>query len=413
MLVKMKNIGNSLSILAKEQNIKSIEWQENTYSISFSSSILDFESVWPKTDELRNVLLSQAYLKTIESAKTDLKGFLYAVVYNAFEEPVYFYYFQYKQFNAADSLNYTLNDSLWNRLKNKVKRSVASIIHARGLVCGNLMVTGDHGRIAADRSDAKLDDWQFHTLVHEQALLASKEYGHNVGFLLAKDFKEEAPSNLSIDWNSVTVQPNMVFYLRPNWTDLPSYMSDMTSKYRKRTRSALRKVDDFVFKEVEVDEILVHIDRIYDLYLEIVQRAPFNMFILTKQYFIDLKKNLGPLCDFTLVFDENNLIAFQINIVNNDEYEAHFLGYNQAQLISHDLYLNLLLNSVKLALARKSDKIIFSRTAMQIKSSIGSVPEELYLYLTIRNGILNKLVKLAFKFFNPPVVFDQRHPFKK
>ncbi len=382
------------------------------FSIIFSHRIDDLSDRWPSDVSCPNIFMSRDYLKTVESASADLKGFIYVIVLDESEAPMSYFYYQLKQFNAAESLNYTLENTFWDKIQNKVKRWTASLIDSRGLVCGNLLVTGNHGCYSRSETIERVDWWKLNQKVHHQALHIANEMGHKIGFVLGKDYEHVAGIS-PIAWNAVKVQPNMVMYLRPEWHSIDDYLASMKSKYRKRTRSALRKASSFGFKNAEVEDIERNIETIYALYLEIVDRAPFNMFVLSKEYFINLKSNLGELCQFTLVYKENELVAFQINLINHEHIDAHFLGYNHDYLVSHDLYLNLLLNSVKIAIENNSKSIVFSRTAMQIKSSIGAIPEDLYLYLALQNKILNKIVNLAFRFFNPPVVFNQRHPFKE
>ena len=411
MLVKMNNIVNSPSVLMEGSSTKPISWNGEQYSIVFADRFEVLSDRWPTMERCPNVLMSSTYVKTVETASADLIGFLYALVVDENDQLVACYYFQMKQFNAAQSLNYSPGKSVWQRLQNRMKRLVASTIDSRGLVCGNLLVTGDHGKIWLGPPIDEHKAWNLHAIVHENALEYSNQKGKKIGFVLGKDFVDPCPENQYIDWNAVKVQPNMVLYLPAEWNSMQDYLMAMKSKYRKRTRAALRKVNSFRFMQANESQIEENIDLIYQLYLEIVDRAPFNMFILSKKYFVDIKRNFGDKCDYTFVYDNDKLIAFQINLSNHEELEAHFLGYNHDYLISHDLYLNLLLNSVRLGIERNKKSIIFSRTAMQIKSSIGAVPEDLYLYLNIQNRLLNNLVKLAFKYLNPPVVFNQRHPF--
>lgn len=383
-----------------------------TFTVCFVDRISDLESIWPSRDSGQNTLMSYEYLLTIEQAPPKRIEFLYSIVFDEHKEVVAFLYFQYKPFNAGESLNYTIENTWSQKITNSIKHFVASRITSYGLVCGNLLITGDHGSIWTDEKIMFEERRQLLAKVQYLAFEHSNEQGRKIGFILSKDHLEPAAEQDLIDWNSVNVQPNMILHFDDDWSTMDDYLGAMRSKYRKRINSALRKVSDFEFEEVGVEEIEANKKKIYELYLEIVDRAPFNMFMLSPDYFPGLKQNLGDNCDFTLVYKGERLVAFQINLENNGDYEAHFLGYDHDLLKSHDIYLNLLLHTVKLALKRKKSDVVFSRTAMQIKSSIGAVPEQLYLYLALRNKFLNRLVKLAFKYLNPPVVFNQRHPFK-
>ncbi len=392
--------------------IDSFQLSGEEYSIVFSQSIDAFKGTWPDRLQCPNLMISYDYLLTIEKAPPKSIRFLYGLLSGSDGEPLAYYYFQYKRFNAHESINYNHAQNLTQKTANALKRTVAVCLDAKGMVFGNLLVTGNHGVLFVDEGLSVDQHWAINGEVLKHALAYSKKNKLRVGFILGKDYESEARNQDQLSWNSVKVQPNMIMEIDPSWDSMTTYLDSMKSKYRKRINSARRKVKDFRFIDVDVDMIEANIDWVYKLYLEIVERAPFNMFILQKQYFIDIKKNLKEACDFTFIYDGDKLVAFEINLSNHDIYEAHFLGYDHSYLKSHDLYLNLLLNTVRHALALKKKTIIFSRTAMQIKSSIGAVPEELYLYLVVQNKILNRLVRTAFKRLDPPVVFNQRHPFK-
>ena len=56
--------------------------------------------------------------------------------------------------------------------------------------------------------------------------------------------------------------------------------------------------------------------------------------------------------------------------------------------------------------------VVFARTAMEIKSSIGAKPFDMYIYLKHTNNfIANTILKLVVKYANPVRDWDERHPF--
>ena len=71
----------------------------------------------------------------------------------------------------------------------------------------------------------------------------------------------------------------------------------------------------------------------------------------------------------------------------------------------------MLYDYVTIAIENKMDFINFGRTASEIKSSIGAVPQELTIYLRHKKNIPNKLFSL---FLNKikPTSFSQKFPFK-
>ena len=60
---------------------------------------------------------------------------------------------------------------------------------------------------------------------------------------------------------------------------------------------------------------------------------------------------------------------------------------------------------------KKLHTINFGRTASEIKSSVGAVPEDLTIYLRHKKGITNKFLRLLLQRIQPST-FQQKFPFK-
>ena len=58
------------------------------------------------------------------------------------------------------------------------------------------------------------------------------------------------------------------------------------------------------------------------------------------------------------------------------------------------------------------DKIIFGRTALEIKSSIGAIPVEMSGFMYHTNNLINKYLGKIFQKIEPQVTWQMRHPFK-
>jgi hypothetical protein len=114
---------------------------------------------------------------------------------------------------------------------------------------------------------------------------------------------------------------------------------------------------------------------------------------------------------FTL-HHQGEIVGFYTIIHNGATMEAHFLGYHKDLNTSHQIYLNILIEIVRNAIAAGVSRLVFARTAPEIKSSIGAVPEQLNNFLRHENRLLNQFTALAMNLFNPKENWVQRHPFK-
>ena len=87
-------------------------------------------------------------------------------------------------------------------------------------------------------------------------------------------------------------------------------------------------------------------------------------------------------------------------------------GYSDEYQREKMLYLNMLYDMIGYSINKNFDKIIFARTALEIKSSVGAKPEKMYGYIKHHNKFINKFMPRLFKYFEPEVLWQERNPFK-
>ncbi|MEZ4793291.1 MAG: hypothetical protein R2783_07475 [Gelidibacter sp.] len=88
------------------------------------------------------------------------------------------------------------------------------------------------------------------------------------------------------------------------------------------------------------------------------------------------------------------------------------MGYDQAHQYQHQMYLNMLYDMLDFAIEHKFASIVYARTAMEIKSSIGAKPQKMNVYLKHTNSFMNASLKQIFKLMDPSRQWEERHPFK-
>ena len=106
------------------------------------------------------------------------------------------------------------------------------------------------------------------------------------------------------------------------------------------------------------------------------------------------------------------LIGFHTILLNENTLETYFLGYDEEHQKEHMLYLNMLYNMTEFGIEHQFKKIIFGRTALEIKSSIGAEPIDMTGFIFHTNPLINFLMPKIFSKLEPNVSWQQRHPFK-
>lgn len=143
------------------------------------------------------------------------------------------------------------------------------------------------------------------------------------------------------------------------------------------------------------------------------QNAPFNTFFLTESHWAVFKEKCNSNFRIFGYYLKNELIGFHSVLTNGKVLETYFLGYNEKYQKEHMLYLNMLYNMTQFGIENKFEKIIFGRTALEIKSSIGATPVYMSGFVYHTNKLINKFIAPIFTKLEPKIQWQQRNPFKQ
>jgi hypothetical protein len=88
------------------------------------------------------------------------------------------------------------------------------------------------------------------------------------------------------------------------------------------------------------------------------------------------------------------------------------LGYDEHCQKEKMLYLNMLYDMIGYSINKKYKRIIFARTALEIKSSVGAKAMDMYGLIKHNNPFLNLFVSKVFSYFEPRIEWQERNPFK-
>ncbi|MEL6988653.1 MAG: 8-amino-7-oxononanoate synthase, partial [Bacteroidota bacterium] len=224
-------------------------------------------------------------------------------------------------------------------------------------------------------------------------------------------FKPEVKTDCK-PYHKFFTQPNMVFNIPPDWNTFEDYLSCLKSKYRVRYKRALKKGADIQSREFKLIDIEQYENEMFQLFKQVANNADFSTFNLNDHYFKQLKIELKDNIYVKGYFLGDKLVGFTTLINNGHELEAHYLGYDAPTNTSTQLYLNMLYDMVKYGIEQNFSKLVFSRTAMEIKSSVGAKPENMYFYLRHQSSQKNKMVPLVLSYLTPNQEWKERNPFK-
>lgn len=388
------------------------------YSIALFDSIALAGADWQRAMPEDNIFLQLDFLSSMEAAPPVGMDFRYLVFYEN-KLPVGVALCQIQYFQADQSVN--LDDvqetpCFFNAIARSLKGFVARNVGFYTMACGNLLLTGEHGYYfkAAHLAGAPGIQLLEEALLHTQQQL--REVGTTIAATLIKELFEssrvEAQPLVDRRYIEFTIQPNMIMNLDPAWASFEDYKAAISSKYRVKLKKAQKCLKHIEKRELSIEDIREHQERMYDLYRGIAINSGFNVLRLNRNYMLEMKTRLPKAFKVMGYYEEGKLIAFYTSIRNGAEMEAHFLGFDKERNRDLKVYFNILLDLVEQGIQCQAHKIIFARTAMEIKSSVGAIAHEMYCYMRHRNSLSNRFIKPVLNYLRPMEPWQARNPFK-
>ena len=366
---------------------------------TYTADFRQVESLWPEqTDQ---VFLSRQYLAAQANALPDGLRPRFLVLEDE-TGPFAWLALQLVDFRALDHIR---EESVW---QSQWKRLLGRLAQFRLLICGNLFMLGENGWLLRPGWQGK--DSFTRSLGPILRTLARRDSAQVV---VCKDFKNKWAYRERGLLHALHFQPNMVLNIQDSWHSFEDYQQAMSSKYRIRQKRAFKKADGLIFKPLNIEEIEAWSEHIASLYQEVVLASGFAMAMVEAPYFPCLKRALGEKYRLTGVFEGEELKGFYSTIRNGEYLEANFIGFSPACNTEHQLYLNMLYRMVEESILTGAKRLVLSRTALEIKSSIGAVAEPAYVYMAHVNPLLNGLVPLSVGLLEPVERWEPRHPFGK
>ena len=379
------------------------------------SSIDQALPFWASVAPADNRFLGADFLRAVERATPEGVTPYYVVFFKE-EQAAGLAYLQLIDFRADESLQWPEVEGGLPQFFQKIRKKAVSLLRFRLLHLGNVLLTGPRGYSFLPDVIAENE---------VQPILAAalpavrqqlqRTMGRSVDAYVIKDIPEDtAPTDIWTEngYAELCFLPNMLFAIDPAWNSFDDYLASLHSKYRVRARRAFRLLDGVEVRELDASEIHFRKEALFALYQQVAQSVSFNMTTLHPDYFSALKAELGESFHLTAYFLKGKLVGFYTTIENEEELEAHFIGFDQGINREYQLYLNMLFHMIRDGIELGAAQISFARTAMEIKSSVGAVAEQFKCYIRHRSSFTNVIVRPLIELLWPDEAWEARHPFK-
>lgn len=381
---------------------------KSNYSYQIYSSTAQLPEKWNEL-AVATIFLSREYLTILEKSAPDNMSCHFIGLFEN-ENLVGIAVSQFLDLNQLESFG-DRDQCIKSSLRNIAFKNFCSHI----LLIGNNTLTGQNAFIISENTNGTA---VLKTL--KKAVLALKEIfkkrGTKVHMCSLKDFCEDGLPLFEIPefdpYLRFTTQPNMLFAVRDQWKTEEDYVAALSKKYRDQYKRARKKGSGLTKRQLSLDEIIAQEEVIYDLYYHVAQSAPFNTFFLPKNHFAVFKEQLQENFLFYGYFENEKLIGFNTLIKNGSDLDTYFLGYDDSVQREKMLYLNMLYDMIGYAIKEQFKTIIFARTALEIKSSVGATPLKMYGMMRHDNKFINRRLDFFFRYLEPETIWKERHPFQ-
>lgn len=391
------------------------------FAVFDSVSMVNVEH-WNRIVGFGSEFMDLAYLHVLESNHPDNMRFHYSIIYKD-RLPVAIAYFQVIDF-SADSVGSMLEQEpdeqacvvtsyLKKYLASHILRS-ADKINMRLLLCGNALVSGEHGFTCAPNVD-RTEAFDALADVIYRISRAEKLRG-KIAAVLVKDFYRSSVKHADelkeFKYYDFEVEPNMIVEIPETWKTFEDYMAAISKKYRSRAKTIIKKGLGLERRSFNEEDITANSEKIMALYNNVHLKAKFRLASLSATYFTAMKRALKDKFGFVAYYRDEQLVGFRTCFLLEKEVEAHFIGIDYSLNKELELYQNILYDYIREAIAGGAKDLQLGRTASEIKSNVGAKAHELTCYIRHRNPISNRIIR-PFVDYLKPSDWTPRNPFKE
>lgn len=392
------------------QNTDMLFGKNNAYTWRIYEHTSQVDAVaWSRLHPVAGAFLCLDYLTALENAHDDGLEVRMAVFYNG-SQPMGIAAFQIAHFATSE-------DAYSNVFLNCIN-AIGRIIRGKHvhniLISGNAFATGEHGFSFQPEIDKSTIAYCLHQAMESIAKLEQKK-GRRICAMVTKDFY---PNTVDVAneleryrFKKFQVDHNMVMPVLSEWKSFDDYLESLNTKFRTKAKAALKRSANLTVVDAMEGDVNLHADAMQRLYENVYLKADFRLGKLQSKALAELLKRIPNQFFVRQYFLNNELVGFLTAMRCGDVMEAHVIGIDYDTNREHGIYQRILYDYVELAIQMRCSRIVYGRTAAEIKSTVGAFPVDLTCSIKHRRIISNTLLAMIINYVKPSE-YPQRDPFK-
>ena len=395
-------IGNHQDSMLSSPN-KAITWR-----IFERTSDVD-ALMWSKMHPVAGAFLCLDYLSALEHAHDEGLEIRLAMFYRG-SETIGIAAFQIAHFATSEDAY----SNVFLNCINAVARCIRGKHIHNVLISGDAFATGEHGF----SFQLEIEPVTIALCLHEaMETIAGQEQkkGRRICAMVTKDFYPETASVAEhmerYRFKKFQVDHNMVMPVLAEWNSFDDYLDSLNTKFRTKAKAALKRSSNLRVVEATEMDVLRHAEAMQQLYDSVYMKADFRLGKLQSTALAELLKRIPHQFFVRQYFLNDQLVGFLTAMRCGSVMEAHVIGIDYDSNREHGVYQRILYDYVELAIQLRCTRIVFGRTAAEIKSTVGAFPVDLTCTIKHRRIISNTLLSMIINYVKPSE-YPQRDPFK-
>jgi hypothetical protein len=221
------------------------------------------------------------------------------------------------------------------RIMDRIRQRLPSTLVMRMLMVG---CSAGEGHLVRDQSTGSVE-WVAQALSEALHPVAR---GFKAAMIVLKDFPKTYRKSLRpmrrSGYARVPSMPGSRLDL--NFKDFEDYLqTKLSHKTRKNLRSKYRKAAAGPVVEMEVvSDIEPHIDELFPLYRQVLERSQYKFEELTKSYFVQVSRRMGERAFFFIWRQNGRAVAFSSCAGHEGVLRDHYIGLDYKVALDHHLY---------------------------------------------------------------------------
>ena len=181
--------------------------------------------------------------------------------------------------------------------------------------------------------------------------------------------------------------------MKIDFSSLEEYLKKLSGSTRKDLRRKIRNSEKGDVKIKVVDNVEDTIDEVYRLYLNTYEKGQMKFEKLSRDFFLNIARNLNPEVRFFLYYCDGALSAFNLCFVHKDIFIDKFIGFDYGLSRKYGLYSLSWCRNIEWCLANGVKYYQVGQTDYAPKETLGGELTPLYAYVKHRNVVYNSFLK--------------------